>query len=268
MPAPPPSTKLAIEGPLDQHTCDQVTHTTAATTTPYHQSFMMEVIDVSDTSSDDDALTLTPPPPDVVDLTLHDPNNTSPPGLRPGVQPPTFTPPVHEGVWTPVQFRGPNEVWTINQLLQWARSQQITVTTWESEELSPEMIERMLEPENGYMEMPTPDFDYNPLESSTRPIRQVSRPIRQGKRPIQAPVHWNDYERIWRDRHPGLRYYGRPPSSDHKFDEPSISATRQRTILVDRGRRTEGYTGGYEWPQLLNKVTALLKKTSLVYTFS
>ena len=51
------STRLAIEGELDKHICDQVTHHTAAVTTPYHQSFMVEVVEVSDDSSDDDELT-------------------------------------------------------------------------------------------------------------------------------------------------------------------------------------------------------------------
>ena len=249
MPTLPPSTKLAIESNIDQHVCDHVIYTTAADPAPYHQSFMMEVIEVSDTSSDDDAITLTPPPPDVVDLTLHDPINTPSPGLHPVDPPPPFTPPVNDWTWTPCQFRGPNEVWTINQLLQWARNQQITVTTWDSEGLSPETIERMLEHENGYMEQSTTDFDYNPLESSSRPTRHIVRPIREGKRPIQAPVHWNDYERIWRDRHPGLRYYGRPPTFDSTYDGPSISATRQRTILIDRGMQTDAYTGGYKWPR-------------------
>ena len=62
-------------------------------------------------------------------------------------------------------------------------------------------------------------------------------------------MRWDDYERIWRDRHPGLRYYGRPHPLDSNLDESSISAIRHRSSTMDRGMQTDEWTGGYQWPR-------------------
>ena len=52
----PQPKKLTIEGELDQHICDQVTHIAGATETDSHahyRTFLMEVIDITDDSSDE-----------------------------------------------------------------------------------------------------------------------------------------------------------------------------------------------------------------------
>ena len=158
-PEPPTLKQLSIEGEPNQHICDQVTLLTNPTTesTPNHyRTFMMTVIDASDNSSDEAVPPIASTLLEVVDLTLEDLSTIlSPkPILSPTLSTDNQSP--NEGVWTPQQSQGPDPVWTVAQLLQWARSQQITVTGWESEGLSPETIARMLEPENCYIEESPP----------------------------------------------------------------------------------------------------------------
>ena len=140
VPVRPKPKQLTIEGEVDQHICDQVTlhETTTTETTPkHHRTFMVEVIEVSEDSSDEEAKDLVPTLPNVVDLILNDTSTTPSPVPTMGATTPTNNLSTNEGVGTPRQSPGPDSVWTIAQLLQWARSQQIIVTGWESEGLSP-----------------------------------------------------------------------------------------------------------------------------------
>ena len=237
--------QLTIEGEPDQHLCEQVTlntSTTKAEVPPHYRTFMVEVIDLPDDSSADDASIPEPTPPAVIDLTITDPSPIQAPSLSIPTTPIPYPGQVPAGVWIPYQHKETPEIWTIHELVQWAHHQQITVTGWESKGLSPETIDRMFEPENGYTEVSPTPFDYNPMEPRTQPKRK-------GKQPIQPPVRWDDYERIWRDRHPGLNYYGRPHPPDSNLVESAISATRHRSSTMDRGMQTDGWTGGYRWPR-------------------